>query len=94
MLGAQRLAQDSVAAVYANPIAWNVSGGKEWEPHDMVPVGVRQKDIEGVFAAGAVLAKYPVPEFTHARAEIADHIFVVAGDDLHTAGIAAESAAY
>src|ERR1700719_3299214 len=94
MLGVQRLAQHGVAAVYANPIAWNVGGGEKREPHDVVPVRVRHKYIEGVFSVGAVLPKYPVAEFAHARAEIADHIFVAAGNDLHTAGIAAERAAY
>src|SRR5438105_8702442 len=41
VLGAQRLAEHPVTAVYANPIAWNVSGGEKREPHDVVPVRVR-----------------------------------------------------
>jgi len=41
-----------------------------------------------------MLAQHVVAEFAHAGTEVADHIFVAAGDDFHTAGIAAESAAY
>src|SRR5260370_25716137 len=94
VLGAQRLAQHAMAAVYADPITGDVSGGEKREAHDVVPVRVRQKYIESVFAAGTVLPQQPVAEFAHARAKVADHIFVAAGNDLHTAGIAAESAAY
>src|SRR5439155_5377924 len=67
---------------------------KKREAHNVVPVGVRQEYIEAMFASRAVLPQHVVAELAHPGAEVADYIFVVAGTDLHTAGIAAEGAAY
>src|SRR6516165_584627 len=94
MLRVQCLAQPIVASVNTNSVAGNISGRKKREPHDVVPMGVRQEHVEAVLASRAMLPQHVVAEFAHAGPEVADHIFVATGNNLYTAGVAAVSAAY
>jgi len=41
-----------------------------------------------------VLGHDPVAEFAHPGTEVEDHVFIAAGNELHTAGIATEGAAH
>src|SRR5262249_1878393 len=94
VLGMQRLAQCVVAAIDANAVPGDVSGRKKWEPHDVVPVGMRQEDVEAVLLFAAMLPQHVIADLAYSSAEIAQHIFITAGDELDAAGIAAESAAH
>src|SRR6266446_2987420 len=93
LLAQEALAQILVAAVDADPVARNVRRREEREPHDVVPVQMREKHIEAMRAARAVLAENLIAKLAHPGAEIADEIFVPAGDDLDAAGVAAKGAA-
>src|SRR5262249_37468500 len=93
-LGVESPTLHVVAAVNANAVAGNISGRKKRGSHNVVPVRVRQEYIEAVLASRAMFPQHVAAEFAHAGTEVADHIFVGAGNDLDTAGIAAKSAAY
>ena len=94
LLALQRLAQHLVAAVDADRVAGDVGGGKEREPHDVVPVNVRHEHVVGGFAARPVLGQHAVAELANPGAEIAQHVFVAAGLDLDAGGVAAKGAGY
>src|SRR5215469_2117622 len=93
VLGAQRFAQYVMTTVDANPISGNVCGREEWETHDVVPMGVGQKYVEGVLALGAMLPEHAVAEFAYARAEITQQVFIAAADNFDAARVAAKGAA-
>src|SRR5437879_13880923 len=48
LLTLQRLAHRLVASVNSNDVAGNEGRGEKREPHDVVPVGMRQKDVESI----------------------------------------------
>ena len=94
VLRAQRLFKLLVAAENANSVPGNVSGGEKREPHDVVPMSVRQEDVEAVLAPAAMLAQNAIAELAYTAAEIAQYVFIAAGDDLDAAGVAAVGAAH
>jgi hypothetical protein len=94
MLGVQCLAHRLVAAVNANAVARNVRGRKKWEPHNVIPMGVRQEYIEAVLASGTMFPEQAGAEFAHSGAKVAQYVFVTAGDDLDAARVAAEGSAH
>ena len=50
--------------------------------------------LKHLLAAGPCSGHHVVAEFAHTGAEVADNVLVAAGNDLHTAGVAAEGAAH
>src|SRR6516165_8263865 len=53
-----------------------------------------QEHIKAPLGGGVALGHYVVAEFAQTGAEVANNILVTAGDDLHTAGVAAKGAAH
>src|SRR6266478_216683 len=93
LLAQERLPQILVAAVDADSVARNVRRREEREPHDVVPVHMREKHIEALRAAWAVLAENLIAKLAQPGAEIAYEILVLAGNDLDAAGVAAKGTA-
>src|SRR6516162_6249287 len=68
VLGAQRLFERLVAAEDANSVPRNVSGGEKREPHDVIPMGMWQEDVEAVLAPAAMLPQNAIAELPYTSA--------------------------
>src|SRR5438105_4816003 len=68
LLSMQCLPKDRVTAVNADHIARDVCRAKEREPHDVVPMHMRQQDVETMRSLRPVLRQYMVAELTRTGA--------------------------
>src|SRR5258708_1013923 len=93
LLTNENVAHRPVAAVNPDHVAGNIGRREKREPHDVVPMRMRQKYVEPRFLRGTMLRDQRVSELAHPRPEIAQHILVATGFDLDAARIAAVGAA-
>ncbi len=79
-----------VAAVDDDAVARDVGRHEEREALDVVPVQMRQEDVEDLGHAGLPRGHRGEPELARARAEIAQHVLGAADVDLDARRVAAE----
>ena len=88
VLGPDRLFKLVVAAVEANPVAGDEGRNKEREPHDVVPVDVREKQV--VRLRPAVPGEDRIAEGAQTTARVTHRPLRVTGVELNARGVAAE----
>ena len=93
LLPAQRRLQPVVAAVDHDPVSGNEGRHEERQPHDVVPVQVRQEDVEGLRGALA-LRRGGLTERPQAAAHVADEVVGAAGFELDARAVSAVGAGH
>ena len=93
LLTNENVAHRLVTAVNANHVAGNVRRREKREPHDVIPMRMRQENVEARLLRRAMLRDQRVAELAHAGADVAQHILVAARFNLDTTRVAAVGAA-
>ena len=93
LLTNENVAHPLVTAVDANHVAGDVRRREKREPHDVIPMRMRQENVEARLLRRAMLRDQRVAELAHAGADVAQHILVATRFNLDATRVAAVGAA-